>query len=44
MKEFIKEKIEKIENDTAFRYGLEVKKTIRVFTITNFIRKVFKIW
>lgn len=44
MREFIKEKIETIEKNTAFRYGLEVKKTIRVFKITNLVRKVLNLW
>lgn len=39
----MKKLIEKIENNTARRYGLEAKRTIRVFRMTEKIRKIFQL-
>ena len=35
--------IRKIEDRTANRYGLEARRTIWVFTVTEALRKLFKI-
>lgn len=43
MKNYIRQKIEKIEDRTAKLYGLEVPRTIFTFRITDIIRKIFRI-
>lgn len=40
----MKKLIEKIENNTARRYGLEAKRTIRVFRMTEKVRKIFRVF
>lgn len=39
----MKKLIERIEDNTARRYGLEAKRTIRVFRMTEKVRKIFRL-